>query len=224
MPLGSQLELKCAVCQESSLKTCSRCKIQFYCSEEHQKQDWKQHKFACLAPAAPLPDVVKTRAEAERDKDDRFVIDAILLPHDSDTPRFVKVVCEMYGQEFDAPDPDFPELDGRRHHRALLDPYLGANAMRESTDISNWGGFDGPPLGYTLMMSWRDMFMQDGSPLNRCVVKLTNGKAYHPWGGNLIAYRVDEPTHRVARCQDAKAEDLKVLVAYLLDYGERMRE
>ncbi|KAK7052039.1 hypothetical protein R3P38DRAFT_2858199 [Favolaschia claudopus] len=187
---------KCAVCNKLTAKKCSRCMNRFYCSAEHQKHDWKKHKAACLPPAVALRDVVKTRAEAERDGDTTFVINATLLPWDSETPCFVKVVCEVYEDS----DDDWP---GGVNRRALSTPFFRG---RKSADIATMG-YDGPALGYTLSLVLGDMFLRDGSPLNRCVVKLRDGKAYHPWGGNLIAYRVDEPTSMVVRCNDAKAED-----------------
>eukprot|EP01039_Chlorochromonas_danica_P006253 gene6253-6894_t len=33
---------------------CSRCQAAFYCSADHQKQDWRLHKSQCKAPL-PLP-------------------------------------------------------------------------------------------------------------------------------------------------------------------------
>ena len=49
----------CQVCKKSGtakeqLKRCSRCSCLFYCSKEHQKSDWKNHKKLCsyLATAA----------------------------------------------------------------------------------------------------------------------------------------------------------------------------
>ncbi|KAJ7688623.1 hypothetical protein B0H17DRAFT_938179 [Mycena rosella] len=201
---------------------CARCGTTYYCSLAHQKSDWKRHKTACLAPAGPLSTVVKTRAEAERDGDTKFVIDAILLPWDSDTPRLVKLVCETYtDSEYGEDNLGF----GSTQHRADLDPYLGPhhNTFYKSMDITTLG-YTGRSLGYTLSLRWRDTFLVDGSKVNQSIVKLTNGKAYHPWAGNLIAYRVDEPTSMVARCKDAKPEDLAVLAAYFVDYGKRAKE
>lgn len=46
--------LKCAVCSAvkcsngSKLMVCSRCRKVYYCSQEHQKQHWKQHKSVCV--------------------------------------------------------------------------------------------------------------------------------------------------------------------------------
>jgi hypothetical protein len=46
--------LKCTVCSAvkcsngSNLMVCSRCRKVYYCSQEHQKQHWKQHKSVCV--------------------------------------------------------------------------------------------------------------------------------------------------------------------------------
>ena len=42
----------CAICDSPlNLKACSRCEATFYCSQEHQKKDWKEggHKEKCAA-------------------------------------------------------------------------------------------------------------------------------------------------------------------------------
>ncbi|KAJ6482568.1 hypothetical protein C8R45DRAFT_305060 [Mycena sanguinolenta] len=206
----------CFVCGTLTAKKCSRCRIKFYCSDEHQKSDWKKHKAVCLSPAVTLPAVVKTRVEAELDGDGtKFTIDAILLPWDSDTPRLVKIICEIYTDPYDE--------DLGKQHRIDFSPYSERNDFSESATISTMG-YTGPPLGYTLFLVWNGNFLQDGSPLNRSIVKLTKGKADHPWAGNLVACRVEEPITLVARYQDAKAEDLTALAAYFVDYGKRARE
>mmetsp|Transcript_23192 Transcript_23192/g.32392 ORF Transcript_23192/g.32392 Transcript_23192/m.32392 type:complete len:138 (-) Transcript_23192:1250-1663(-) len=38
---------KCSLCGQEATKKCSRCKMAWYCSVEHQKQHWKYHKKAC---------------------------------------------------------------------------------------------------------------------------------------------------------------------------------
>lgn len=38
----------CELCGKmENLLKCGRCRISFYCSKEHQKQDWKKHKLSC---------------------------------------------------------------------------------------------------------------------------------------------------------------------------------
>ncbi len=43
----------CNVCQKVATNQCAKCKQVFYCSREHQKQDWKDHKQQCGQPAQP---------------------------------------------------------------------------------------------------------------------------------------------------------------------------
>lgn len=40
---------KCAVCDKESRTRCAACSGVFYCSAEHQKEDWKKHKPICKA-------------------------------------------------------------------------------------------------------------------------------------------------------------------------------
>lgn len=37
----------CTICETETKNSCSNCKQVFYCSVEHQKQDWKNHKKNC---------------------------------------------------------------------------------------------------------------------------------------------------------------------------------
>lgn len=46
--MNSAAGAACEVCGISDrLLRCSRCKLSFYCSQEHQKLDWKRHKAEC---------------------------------------------------------------------------------------------------------------------------------------------------------------------------------
>ncbi|GFR90008.1 Egl nine-like protein 1 [Elysia marginata] len=52
----------CAVCNSTlSLKRCSRCKVIFYCSREHQKEDWIHHKSLCTQTLAGQSPIVRPR-------------------------------------------------------------------------------------------------------------------------------------------------------------------
>ena len=48
------LPMCCAVCGwAGKLLKCSRCSATTYCGRDHQRRDWKAHKKACTARAAP---------------------------------------------------------------------------------------------------------------------------------------------------------------------------
>lgn len=64
----------CASCGLDAKLVCSKCKLVFYCSKDHQKQDWKSHKKVCYAKGDPNypvilrcdnPDGVITMCESE---------------------------------------------------------------------------------------------------------------------------------------------------------------
>ena len=38
---------ECPICQKEATRVCSGCHCVFYCSAEHQKEDWKFHKANC---------------------------------------------------------------------------------------------------------------------------------------------------------------------------------
>ncbi|MEQ2249875.1 hypothetical protein ILYODFUR_034095, partial [Ilyodon furcidens] len=45
----------CELCGKmENLLKCGRCRSSFYCSKEHQKQDWKKHKLICKEVDKPL--------------------------------------------------------------------------------------------------------------------------------------------------------------------------
>lgn len=44
----SEIEGHCEVCKELCKQKCSQCKQVYYCSAEHQKDDWKNHRKDCV--------------------------------------------------------------------------------------------------------------------------------------------------------------------------------
>lgn len=59
----------CELCGKmENLLKCGRCRNSFYCSKEHQKQDWKKHKLICKEPdKAQLPKQKPERAPSTED-------------------------------------------------------------------------------------------------------------------------------------------------------------
>ncbi|KAG5877977.1 hypothetical protein JTB14_032238 [Gonioctena quinquepunctata] len=48
MSENDELKLgQCEVCQQSTERRCSGCKLVFYCNAEHQQANWKEHKNTC---------------------------------------------------------------------------------------------------------------------------------------------------------------------------------
>ena len=71
-------------CKAVSTQRCSRCKIVYYCSVEHQKENWKAHKVQCSSfdsiqgvkiEKTPEASSVKDRTDAIP-SDNEFVKDA----------------------------------------------------------------------------------------------------------------------------------------------------
>lgn len=51
----------CRICdQTENLLRCSRCRTVYYCSKDHQRQDWKKHKLECPTGKRCERDYVKT--------------------------------------------------------------------------------------------------------------------------------------------------------------------
>eukprot|EP00978_Attheya_sp_CCMP212_P004806 scaffold10586_cov46-Attheya_sp.AAC.4 len=72
----------CAWCKKSSsalenkpLKKCSGCNDSFYCSREHQKLDWKQHKIDCVRS----DEKVKTGTSVSEDKEYKKILVDLLM-------------------------------------------------------------------------------------------------------------------------------------------------
>ncbi|XP_059838119.1 egl nine homolog 1 isoform X2 [Hypanus sabinus] len=52
-PPAADQDQSCGLCGKmEKLLLCGRCKRSFYCSKEHQKQDWKKHKQVCKEAAS----------------------------------------------------------------------------------------------------------------------------------------------------------------------------
>lgn len=46
-PVSIKIVSSCVICQAPSTLSCGKCRVTYYCSQDHQKQDWKSHKVQC---------------------------------------------------------------------------------------------------------------------------------------------------------------------------------
>ena len=54
-----------AGCDKAASKFCAACKTIWYCSVEHQKASWADHKLQCRLLRAKTKEQAKTKAKAE---------------------------------------------------------------------------------------------------------------------------------------------------------------
>lgn len=160
-----------------------------------------------------------TEAQAEMPKEPTEVVDAILFAVDEQKPRMIKVqVDTMPGDEYDGP---WKKL---RAEPWFSDTPLAADTSRIGASVRSllvglqWA--NGPPLehGLSLCIRYDENFLINKSKKNRCIQRLTNGKALHPWAGNFYVVRTDG--HQEHNYFSANiAEDLPALKNYFESYG-----
>ncbi|KAL1724105.1 hypothetical protein EV715DRAFT_190478 [Schizophyllum commune] len=137
-------------------------------------------------------------------------LQAILLPVNEDTPRMISVEFEWVQDEDDAVP----------WHKLRYTHLFSKGAFVRRQQIQTMGA-DGPALddAKCLSLFYNDNFLQDGSRPNRCVSKVTNGKAPHPWSDPIIVLRQRPQAYSDSVFMSANlAEDLEPLRRHLLEY------
>ncbi|KAJ1565075.1 hypothetical protein HK096_004674, partial [Nowakowskiella sp. JEL0078] len=87
------------------------------------------------------------------------------------------------------------------------DPLIGHSYV-EGIDVFN-------KSRKVLKVLYRDLFLNDGSPPNKCILHLTNKRAGHPWMGPVIAIRGDLDGNYC----DVESQDLTKLQKFFMQYG-----
>lgn len=57
----------CAICLATAIQKCSGCQAVHYCSKDHQKQHWKEHKNECVPARIREDDKLGRYLEASRE-------------------------------------------------------------------------------------------------------------------------------------------------------------
>jgi MYND finger len=132
---------KCAVCGEEATKRCSRCKITWYCSVEHQKQDWKRHKKAVCNDAFQADQHTLHKQEFDR------IIKKYGLDTDAKSTEIAEFLTSS-GQQHDnkVSAAAFAEKFGTSDEEAVV--FLewikvGVKFKEESIDAAKKAGFSG---------------------------------------------------------------------------------
>ena len=141
--------------------------------------------------------------------------DAILFAMDESKPRLVKVPWKLVPGEDDY-DPPWrsPVTDiWFKYTDKFVKPLY----------FHRWG-INGPDLGRNLCFEYDDNSMINGSPLNRCILEITGGRAGHSWCGNILGFRMKSPPYAVDDefTNVDMEEDLKPFVTYFDEYGKVM--
>ena len=158
-------------------------------------QDWRSHKEYCL----------KVKAATN-------TFDAILFAVNETKPRLVKIPWEL-----DLGDDDDPS----QYHKLDTDVWFKRpNKAVRPLYFNRWG-INGSELGRGLCFMYDDNFSINGSPLNRCVVEVTGGKAGHQWCGNILALRMKDFSYDFYESV-VMEEDLKPFVTYFDEYNKVM--
>ncbi|KAI0077324.1 hypothetical protein K474DRAFT_1707355 [Panus rudis PR-1116 ss-1] len=166
-------------------------------------QDWRNHKPECGPVTLP--------ASSECDASNQStVLEAILLPVDEDAPRLINVICET----------EYYEDEGPWYEAKIKHLYPNMSFIRDMPIQTM--GINGPALegDRCIAMLYDDESLINGSSVNRCVQRLTNGKARHRWCGNLVVLRLHPCDFDVTKYRSANLhEDIEPVRRYLEDYA-----
>lgn len=137
---------KCAVCGEEATKRCSRCKTTWYCTAEHQKQDWKIHKKTVCNDTVQADQYTLHKREFDR------IIQKYALDTDAKSTEIAEFLTAAGDQEKGGAvsAATFAEKFGTTPEEAVV--FLewinvGVKFKQQSIDIAKQSGFAAPGGG-----------------------------------------------------------------------------
>lgn len=126
----------CAVCQQEATHRCSRCKLTWYCSTEHQKQDWKRHKTSVCDDAYQADQYTLHKQEFDR----------IIKKYNLNTEAMSSAIAEFLtvGDAGSVTAAQFAEKFGTTPEEAVVFLewiQVGVKFKQQSIDVANKSGF-----------------------------------------------------------------------------------
>ncbi|KAJ3110458.1 hypothetical protein HK098_000558, partial [Nowakowskiella sp. JEL0407] len=181
----------CTLC-ETGEKRCSRCHTLHYCNDECFEKDWPMHKFMCKL--LPFPPKVKSKR----------TVYGLVLDTNSKYPRLMQFDVSVHP----AHDLEFPPFT---YEKLDMSSVFGESGV-EFTFVERDSLRRNRPC---LNVAYREFFLKDGSPPNKCILSLTEGRAGHAWMGPVVALREDyNETY-----YDIQPRDISLLKHFFLSYG-----
>lgn len=190
----------CEMCGEPTTQWCSRCNSAWYCCREHLEQDWNQHRLHCrsVQPGGSDPgDESSAAAQYTRQS-----IIGILFPVDEDRPKLIQIDCRA-------------RIDNSTGGPLAWQPVVtGPLNDDHPSQVVLEQGIAGDNLRFPIQLWSRGAFLNDGSPINQSIYRLTKGQARYPWKGPFIALKFSG-TRRQGYV-DMSLNDLPALVSHFL--------
>lgn len=196
----SSVEEKCSVCLKKTKNKCSKCNQTYYCSKECSQKELLIHKLVCDA----LPFPVKIN------KPNKHVY-AFHLPEKSEKIELVQVEIK---KKYDEYDNDYFEV-------AKLECFLG----------NDTGGLSYMPrnpynknrtMKDTLLICYRDNFLNDGSKTNKVVQKMTNCLNPHDWRGPIVIMKTfGTNLQSDSSYLDIELKDITDIYDFFFGYGRK---
>ncbi|KLO08872.1 hypothetical protein SCHPADRAFT_834780 [Schizopora paradoxa] len=196
----------CPICDAPAVNRCSRCASVYYCSQEHQKEVRYESPSNALIP---------------KESGTKFTVDAILFPVDEDRPRIIQMGFTYKRQELVNSPGEYEDIhyfDSEYLRKYLKTPFLGNSFLFQQSSRG-----EPIPDGASLHIVHNDTFMQDGSKVNQCIRKLTNGMSVHviDWRDNVIVLRKPKgrkpglPSETVSNIEE---QDMRYILNYFMGY------
>ena len=191
-PIG----LPCQRCRSLTPRTCEQCHQAFYCDEACQAKDWPLHQFYCR-----LPFPAKETGEKS--------VYGILLTEDADNPVVVKVPIVS---KYDENEGIYVYIPNERIFLGDEDKsscYMTRNPLKPDKAFSD-----------TLVITFRDNYLNDGSKTNKVVHKITNGQNSHDWRGPILITKIKGTNLDVNfKYKDIVPTDFEDVIDFLMSYG-----